>query len=158
MIAAGLQPVWRIVKSRFARGAFSGEGARLYGGRWNSPGRRLVYTSQSAALAVLEILVHLDDSSLLTAYSLIEAQIPAECIQTLVREDLPANWQENPAPPVVRQIGDKWIEEQNFAVLAVPSVIIPQESNYLINPAHADFARIVIGNVQPFDFDVRLMR
>ncbi len=149
---------WRIMKSRYAVAAFDGEGARLYGGRWNSPGTRMVYTAQSQALAILEVLVHLEKVGLLLSYPLCAADFAEDLVEALDPEALPENWRSYPSPSGLRVIGDSWIAQRTSAVLEVPSVIVDDESNYLINPAHPDFPSITIGEPRPFDFDVRLFR
>jgi RES domain-containing protein len=147
---------WRIVKSRYADAAFDGEGARLYGGRWNSPGTSMVYTAQSQALAILEILVHLEKASVLVSYSLCAAHFEEDLVEALDPKALPDNWRDYPPPSELRAIGDAWVAEQTSAVLEVPSVMVGDESNYLINPAHPDFSSITIGEPRPFEFDARL--
>lgn len=149
---------WRIVKTRHANTAFDGEGARLYGGRWNSPGTRMVYIASSVSLAVLEILVHLDRASLLSSYSLIAVQFDDILIQRLERRKLPEGWRDYPAPSELQRIGDEWVASRRSAVLEVPSVIVEDESIYLINPAHPEFASVSVGEPQPFHFDQRLVR
>lgn len=148
---------WRIVKSRHGASAFDGEGARLYGGRWNSPGTRMVYTAQSKSLAILEVLVHLQKSSVLPSYSLRAAHFGEELLERLDRLELPGDWREHPAPPALRRIGDTWVEEGRSCVLEVPSVVVEEESNYLLNPLHPDFDYITIGEPEPFEFDPRLL-
>ncbi len=148
---------WRIVKSRHASTAFDAEGARLYGGRWNSPGTRMVYTSSTISLAVLEILVHLQETSLLSSYSLISASFDDAFVERLDHSVLPDGWRAYPAPSELQRIGDEWVRSQRSAVLEVPSVIVERESNYLLNPAHPDFSSVVIGEPEPFTFDVRLL-
>jgi len=145
---------WRIVKAKHAATAFSGEGARLYGGRWNSPGVSLVYTSGTKALAALESLVHLNPPVIFKY-----AAIPIEFDTALVEKvtALPADWNDMPAPPSTRAIGDLWAKQARSAVLELPSVIIPGESNFLLNPTHPDFKKIVIGKPEPFSFDPRLL-
>ncbi len=145
---------WRIVKAKHAATAFSGEGARLYGGRWNSAGLSLVYTSGTQALAALESLVHLNPPVIFKY-----AVIPVEFDDTLVEKftALPPGWMNSPAPPSTRTLGDLWAKEARSAVLELPSAIIPTESNYLLNPAHPDFKKIVIGKPTPFSFDPRLL-
>jgi RES domain-containing protein len=149
--------VWRIVKTKFAAHSFDGEGASRYGGRWNSPGTRMVYTSQSIALAVLEILVNLKETSLLSSYSLCAAHFDASLVSSLDRSKLPANWRASPFPPEVQLIGDSWIASQSSVALEVPSAIIERESNYLINPSHPHFASVAIDEPIPFNFDPRLI-
>ena len=150
--------VWRISKAKYAATAYCGEGARLESGRWHQASHRVVYTSASAALAALEILVH-TASDLLprTSYVAIPADIPEDLtILRLTVADLPADWDVTPAPPTLRALGMQWLQAGQTAVLAVPSVIVPFEWNYLLNPLHPDFARIQIGTPQAYRFDSRL--
>ena len=147
---------WRIVQERFSGQAFSGEGARLYGGRWNSPGHPVVYTASSRSLAVLEMLVHLDSPQLLSSYLLYEASFPESLVTELAASDLPADWRLDPALRSAQTIGDKWIRGGSSAVLRIPSVLIPEESNYLLNPNHPDFKPIRISAPQKYAFDPRL--
>lgn len=149
---------WRIVKAKHEARAFDGEGARLAGGRWNSPGMAMIYTAQSAALAALEMLVHLNSSTLLSSYVLIPCSFPENVVLRLDRNRLPARWRAHPAVPQLQLLGDAWLKNGLSAVLEVPSVIIGSESNYLLNPVHPDFASIDVGPAQPFDFDARLMK
>jgi RES domain-containing protein len=148
---------WRIVKRKLAREAFSGEGARLYGGRWNSPGVSVVYTAQSQSLAALEMLVHLENSNVLAEYVVIEARFDVSLITRIPKENLPEDWRAGPSPAAARAIGDAWIAEEPSPVLELPSVIIPAESIFLMNPEHSSFTQIAIGQSQPFEFDLRLM-
>ena len=143
-----------MVKEKHAATAFLGEGAWLYGGRWNSAGTRVVYTSGSQALAALESLVHLNPPVIFKYLA-----IPIEFDDALVEKvaALPADWTEEPPPPATKAIGDLWVKEARSAVLELPSVIILGEPNYLLNPAHPDFQKIIIGKPQPFSFDPRLL-
>jgi RES domain-containing protein len=147
---------WRIVKTRYTSSAFDGEGARLYGGRWNSPGTRMVYTAESISLAILEMLVHLDDSNTLSSYSLCSAQFDEPLVTSIKINELPPNWREYPTLPRLQQIGDQWIKSQASVVLRVPSVVVETESNYLINPSHPDFSLVKLGKPKPYEFDSRL--
>ena len=149
--------VYRICKTKYAETAFDGEGAFRFGGRWNSRGTRMIYTAGSLALAALEMLVHLDDDSMLSKYSFIPAKIPSELILKI--EDLhalPKDWSASPAPLKIRQIGDEWTSKETSNVLEVPTSVIPLEKNYLINPQHKDFKKISLGKSQQFIFDERL--
>jgi RES domain-containing protein len=148
---------WRIVKTRFAQQAFDGEGARLYGGRWNSVGVRMIYTAGSVSLVVLEILVNLENTDVLPAYSLCAVNFNDGLVASLDRSRFPPNWRDSPSPPELLAIGDAWIASGKSAVLEVPSAVVESESNYLINPAHPDFASLVIEPPQPFAFDPRLL-
>jgi RES domain-containing protein len=149
---------WRIFKRKHAASAFSGEGARRYGGRWNSKGTPLIYTSQSASLAVLEMLVHLETEPLLQAYLVAPVTFADDLVETLPARRLPVNWRQTPPPIALQRLGDRWVAEQRSVVLRVPSVIIPTEHNYLLNPAHPDFAKCSLGKPQRFVFDARLRR
>jgi RES domain-containing protein len=148
---------WRIVKRKLAREAFSGEGARLYGGRWNSPGVSVVYTAESQSLAALELLVHLENSDLLHEYAVIEARFKASLVTRLPKTNLPKDWRVNPPPSDARAIGDVWIAEEPSPVLELPSAIIPAENIFLLNPQHSAFAQIEIGEPVRFEFDLRLI-
>lgn len=148
---------WRIIKSRRARSAFDGEGARLYGGRWNSPWTRVVYVAGSVSLAVLEVLVHLGDVGVLSSYSLCAVEFENVLIESLDRSTLPADWRSYPAPSGLRGIGDAWVRDGISAVLEVPSAVVERESNYLINPEHPNFDFLKIGEPELFEFDPRLL-
>ena len=149
---------WRIVKARLAARAFDGEGARVEGGRWNSPGTPVVYTSQSAALATLELLLHLGQGSILAAYVLIPCTFDEAVVSRLDRKRLPRNWRSYPAPPELQLIGDEWVKSGGSAVLEVPSAVIDTDSNYLLNPRHVDYQAIRTMHPQPFEFDLRLLK
>ena len=149
---------WRIVKAKHASSAFTGEGARRSGGRWNSPGTRMIYTAGSVSLAMLEMLVHLQEQEALKRYVLFQVSFDDALVETIDRARLPKTWRKSPAPRAVQRIGDDWVAEQRSAVLRVPSVIVPSEWNYLINPAHPDSAKIIIGPRQPVQFDPRLIK
>ena len=151
--------IWRISKQKYAATAFRGEGAKKFGGRWNSAGNPIVYTSATLSLAALETFVHMeieDAGNLLVA---IRADIPDGIrIKTITQETLPSNWRDYPAPPELADIGDKWFTSQKTAVIRVPSVVIPIENNYLLNPLHQDFVNIKIYNYEPFILDPRLWK
>jgi len=149
--------VWRLVTARFADNAFSGEGARLYGGRWNRKGAALVYTAESQSLAMLEMLVQ--DEPLRARYVIIQARIPKGLkIRQIELAQLPPDWRTISARTQLQAIGSAWAQEQSTAVLAVPSVVIPGETNYLFNPLHPPFSKIEIGEPQAFITDLRLIR
>lgn len=149
---------WRIVKEKHASTAFTEEGARLFGGRWNSPGTSVVYTAESQSLAVLEMLVHLDLPELLKRYVLFEITFSEELVSSLERSTLPQNWRGDPVPSEVQLMGDAWAAGQSSAIFKVPSALVPDESNYLLNPLHSEFKRIRIGAAVSFQFDTRLAR
>lgn len=151
------QKSWRITKTKYLEKAFSGEGAWLFGGRWNSKGQRLVYTAEHASLAVLEVLVHLESSLPLPVYSLIQVEFEDGMIERLELSELPRNWRRGSSLAATQLIGDKWIEERRSLALAVPSAILPIETIYLINPEHPDFDKISAHKPQAFSFDDRLL-
>jgi len=147
---------WRIVRANHAATAFTGEGAMRASGRWHSRGTPLVYAAESRALAFLEIMAHLEADELLKHYRLISATFDESLLTGLEPSDLPANWKQRPAPRTTKEIGDLWITSNDSVVLKVPSVIVAGESNFLINPNHADFAKVSIGAPELFRFDRRL--
>jgi RES domain-containing protein len=147
---------WRIVKKRQAEAAFDGEGARLYGGRWNSPGVSAVYTSDSRALATLEVLAGLQTNLPLSAYVLIPAEFDDSLVVAVELEKLPADWNQNPPTTSTQRIGDDWISSGRSVVLRVPSALVPQESNYLFNPRHPGFSAVTVGKPEPLSLDSRL--
>lgn len=148
---------WRIVTARLAKAAFTGEGARLYGGRWNPKGVPLVYTAESQALAVLEILVQ--DEPLRARYVLISAHIPDDlALDRITVDQLPPDWRSPEARGELQKHGADWVQGGTRAVLAVPSAVIPAETNYLLNPEHPDFARIGIGEPLELVTDLRLLK
>jgi len=148
---------WRIIKTKYLKEAFDGEGARLYGGRWNSPGNRAVYAAAHASLAVLEVLVHLESSIPLPTYSLVQVTFNEAHLEELGVDGLPPNWRSSPPPVEVQSLGDHWIEEERSAILKIPSAVLPIESVYLMNPRHPDFESIRIYDPIPFSFDKRLL-
>jgi RES domain-containing protein len=148
---------WRLVAVRYANDAFSGEGARLYGARWNSPGRTVVYLSEHRSLAALELFAHGHPPSREDRYAMIGARWDERFMQTTADAELPEDWRAVPPALSTTALGDQWIGEARSAVLAVPSVVVPAENNYLLNPAHPDFRHVSIGNPEPFTFDPRLL-
>lgn len=150
--------VWRIVRRHRIRDAFTGEGARLYGGRWNSQGVRVVYASSSLALAQLEFLVWADALDAPPDVVSIAATIPDSLrIESESVKALPRDWRRfDPPHRELQIIGDRWCRELTSVVLRVPSAVVPQEDNFLLNPLHEDFRRIVVGRPGRVSFDGRL--
>jgi RES domain-containing protein len=146
---------WRLTKARYLGTAWDGEGARRTGGRWNSAGTAVVYTSATLSLALVEALVHLP-SGVLPAFVAVPLEIDDSLVTVLEAKDLPGDWRRDPAPPSTRAVGDAWVVASASAALRVPSVVVPMEFNYVLNPRHPDFARVVIGAAMPFPFDPRL--
>ena len=149
--------VWRICSRRYQR--FDGEGASLYGGRWNHAGTAVVYTSASLALAALELFVHIDVDLLPNDLVAIAAEFPEKlAVETVKSTSLPKNWRRYPALESLKNIGTTWATDGSTAILAVPSAIIPEEQNYLLNPAHQDFKQVRLRRPIPFHFDPRMWK
>jgi RES domain-containing protein len=146
--------VWRLCAAEHAR--FDGEGARLAGGRWNRRGTAMVYTSATLSLAALEYLVHVSWETAPKNLMACGAEIPDDLARIAIDvRDLPSGWRSYPAPEALAEIGEKWIREKKVAVLVVPSAVVPEESNVLLDPAHPDFERIRVLDSKPFSFDPR---
>jgi len=150
---------YRLVKARFADTALDGSGAKAHGGRWNSKGITMVYASDSIALAALELLVHLHRSEVLNQYVLCSLALPDEGVMVLDHSTLPADWRGDPPPSSTAAIGDEWIASGLSLALAVPSTLVPQQRNVLLNPVHAAYETIIdAAATEPFKFDPRLLR
>ena len=148
--------VFRLCRARYS--ALDGEGARRYGGRWNSTGRPLVYASSTLSLAALEYLVHLDAADAPGDLVAVTIEIPDVITVDRVQVgDLPKGWNEYVDVNACRQIGDAWLAASVTPVLAVPAAPVPSEWNYLINPSHPRVTGIRIVHEYPFHFDPRLL-
>jgi len=151
--------LWRISKRKYVDTAFSGEGARRVGGRWNSRGQGMVYTSGTLSLAALEVFVHMEVEDVATMLACIQVDVPTEVkIEYLEVAQLHPDWRNIPAPAILAIIGDNWFRSSATAILAVPSVVIPIEYNYLINPSHPDFVKLRVESSQPLELDPRLWK
>ena len=153
---------WRIAAPEFAQAPedmLSGEGARLYGGRWNSPGTAAVYLGDSLALAALELLVRLMNREVLETFRKIPVNIPEEdrILTRVDASDLSPGWQ-FARPAETRSIGDAWFESRLTPVLQVPSAVISVETNFIVNPLHEDIGALSTGQITDFQFDSRLTR
>lgn len=138
---------WRLCRAPFAD--LSGDGARRFGGRWNTAGLPVVYAASSAALAVLEVRVHLD-----LPFELLPSDY---VLLTISLGDL-AIERVDQSPSAPAEFGDRWLRERRTPVLSVPSAIVPESSNLLMNPVHPLAGRAMIANSRPFVFDARLWR
>src|SRR6266545_310148 len=147
---------WRLTKTKHLSTAWDGEGAKKAGGRWNSLGVAVIYTSGSLSLALVEILVHLT-SEILPVYSALRVEFD-ESLVTTAPAALPANWRDSPPPLETQAIGDRWVADLTSVVLQVPSVVVPDEFNYVLNPSHPHFRHVTIGPPSSFPFDPRLRR
>ena len=150
--------VWRICSARHPS-AFDGEGARKYGGRFNAKGTAAAYASDSLSLSALEVLVHADASSLRGDYTAHALDLPDDVVREEWKAaDLPSNWRDGPAPPALQALGNAWLVGMTAAVLFVPSAVVPEQRNVVINPAHADSAKLRPGPRRRFVFNPRLAR
>ncbi len=151
--------LYRVLRKSYARTPFDGEGAYRYGGRWSSPGTRLSYTSEHQSLAMLEYFVHLDaddtPGDLVLAVAEVPDDLPRERIEA---SSLPLNWRASAAPSQLARLGDEFAQRGENCLLLVPSVLAPNENNWLINPAHTGFKRIVVRAVEPLSYDPRMFR
>ncbi len=147
--------VYRLSKGQYAND-LSGKGAELVGGRWNSRGNAMLYTSQSIALCVTEIAVHVPLGILPKDYQLIHIEIPDEDLLEMKR--LPKDWQSFPHSNSTQMIGDKFLKEHKHLVFKVPSAAVQGEFNFLINPKHKNFNHIKIVKIENFNFDERLFK
>jgi RES domain-containing protein len=147
---------YRISAARFAATMWSGIGARDAGGRWNSKGVPVVYTAESRSLATLEQLVHLVPPRVLSGFVIASVLFDDAQVKRVDLSVLPVGWSGPVAPASLRKYGDDWLAAGDSVVLSVPSAVVPGEWNYLINPAHPDFAGLRISDPEPFLFDYRL--
>ena len=145
-----------IVRERWAATAMDGEGARLYGGRWNPPGIAAVYLAESRALAALEILVHAPREILQLEWRVVAVEVPDQLVEIAAARRLPANWRGQPSSPEARRFGAGWLAKAGTVGLVLPSVIVPQERTLLINPRHAAAGSLKRGQPERFVFDPRL--
>ena len=152
-----MSSAWRLTKTKFAGAPLNGDGARLYGGRWNSPGVSVVYFAESVSLAVLEVLVHLEAPRFLESYSLVRIDFEESAVRTLTPAELPSTWGDYPAPEEAQAIGDTWVDSSESVLLKVPSAIIPFEHILLLNPAHPGTDDVVVSQPVPFRLDPRLL-
>lgn len=146
---------YRIVQAEWSPAAMTGEGGRLFGGRWNPPGIPAVYLAESRALAALEIIVHAPREVIALDWHIIEVNVPEKCIQSANRADLPTDWQALPSSPGARNFGATWLRRHMSLALKIPSVIIPEEHTLLFNPLHPDASQVKIATPRVFRFDPR---
>lgn len=148
---------YRIVKARHAHSAFSGEGARIAGGRWNRPGDAVVYASASLALAAIETFVHLGEDALHIKFVYFKVDIPDNLTIERCRRP-PRHWRAEPPGESSMRYGSAWLRAGRSAVLEVPSAIVPTEKNFLLNPNHRDFRKLRVSRSLPFVFDPRMWK
>jgi len=147
--------VFRLTKTKYAKD-LSGKGAGKAGGRWNSKGVAMLYTSESRALCVTEIAVHTPLGIIPDNYQLISIELPDSAVLSVDLSELLKGWNSLPSIASVKHIGDNFINENKYLVLKVPSAVVQGDFNYLINPEHPDFDRVKIIKMEAFNFDARL--
>jgi len=150
--------LWRMSAPQHAKTIdemLSGEGAFMYGGRWNSPGNRVVYLSETLSLAAFEILVHAASTAILQPYQFLKVEVPEDLIMALDDNVLPPDWKE-PFNYALQSIGDDWIGSDQSLGLSLPSAVIPGERNVILRPTHPDFKQVRVGTIEPFSFDDRI--
>jgi RES domain-containing protein len=147
--------LWRLCRDVHAGEAFTGEGPFRYGGRWNPAGVQVVYCAESRSLAAMEILVHHLGTEVfkVARWVVISADVPESLIEKPAR--VPDTWRESSPVVAAQEFGGNWVREKRSAALRVPSAVVLGEFNYLLNPAHSDFAKIVVGKPELFSFDPR---
>jgi RES domain-containing protein len=150
--------VFRLSKRRYISD-LSGKGAEISGGRWNSRGTAVLYTSSSRALCTAEIAVHVPLGILPSDYMLATIEIPDdEPIEKVLPQELPSDWKSFPYVHSTKSIGDRFVSDKKYLVLKVPSAVVQGEFNYLVNPFHPGFQKVRIVNQELFEFDSRLFR
>lgn len=150
--------LYRITKAKYSRD-LSGTGARVYGGRWNEKGTAVVYTASSPALATVELLVHVDPTLLPTGLRLVFVKVPDDASsRTIHTRALPRDWRAFPPSPALAEIGSKWAASRRTLLLRVPSAVVVDDWNVLLNPAHPESENVRIDKDTPYTFDERLRR
>lgn len=149
--------VFRLSKTKFARD-LSGKGAEIAGGRWNSKGVAVVYTSASRALCTTEIAVHTPLGNIPQDYQIVSIKIPDNSIYELPESKLPEGWKVFPHSLATQRMGDRFVLDGKSPVMRVPSAVVQGDFNYILNPRHSAFQKIKIVSVEPFAFDERLFR
>jgi len=149
--------VWRLTHRDYKETAFSGRGSRRYGGRFNSRGTPVVYTSESLALALLETLTGLQRYDQLHSYVFFRVALPDDFVAELSEVELPTGWGSHPPSEASRKLGDDWAHEKSWVALRVPSVVVPYSYNYALNSGHPSFERVEAGDAESLPVDERLV-
>ena len=148
--------VYRISKCEFISD-LEGTGAARYPGRWNSKGTYILYTAATPSLALLESVVHISNIAV-SSYCMICLSVPEDKIKTITSTELPASWSANPPADVLKKIGDSFIKENKFLALKIPSAIMPEENNFLLNPGHPDFKLVTVVYTRNIPIDERFLK
>jgi len=144
---------WRITLKTFGQDSMSGQGAKLYGGRWNPVGYPAIYLAQHLSLVILELVVHFDSTDKIRDFIAFPFTFDKTSVFSLSASSLPQNWFELPIPSSTQQIGKKWLDANEYMVMQVPSTVVPLESNFVVNPRHKDFKHIEIEDPVPLHID-----
>lgn len=147
--------VYRLVITRFA-GDLSGEGPRLFGGRWNHKDTSCIYAAENRSLAILEYSVNTSEDDIPRALSMVSIDIPENGILEIPIHQLPGDWHNTPVPPSTKTFGTKLLEQLRSPVIKIPSAVIPEEYNYILNPKHPDAALFKIVEIRDFVYDIRI--
>jgi RES domain-containing protein len=147
---------WRLCARQRQPLAFTGEGAARRGGRWNSPGVRVIYCAESRSLAALEVLVHAEETAMLSAIEWLCIPVVVPQAQIEAPSRFPESWRHYPHTTATQEFGAAWVRGKRSAALRVPSAVVPGEFNYLLNPEHTEFDQVKIGKAERFAFDPRL--
>lgn len=147
--------VFRLSRKQYAKD-LSGRGAEIAGGRWNSKGFAMIYTAESRALCTTEVAVHVPLGMIPKDYQMISIEIPDDLISNFDLQQLPEKWNSIPVNRSTQEIGNKFIQENEFLVLKVPSAVVEGDFNYLINPLHKKMNTIKIIEIKDYNFDKRL--
>jgi RES domain-containing protein len=154
-----LTRVYRILREPYSRNPLDGEGAYRFGGRWSSQGIRLAYTSGHLSLAMIEYFIHIDPDDPPKDLVVVAADVPDHVSRvSIAMRVLSENWRQTPAPASLAAIGDAFVTGRKAAILIVPSVLAPSESNWLINPRHPEFGAIRVQPPETFHYDDRFFR
>lgn len=148
--------VYRICLQKFA--TLNGRGAEMYGGRWNNKGRPVVYAASSVSLAMVEVLVHLPSHLIPSDYVLMKIEVPESSIKEFTVQELSTEWNLLPGANETQKLGDNWLMENKKLLLKVPSAVVVQEHNILINPLHKLFHKVQVKDIKPYNFDSRLLK
>lgn len=149
--------VYRIASPKYIDD-LSGVGAKLYGGRWNDKRTALVYFAGSRAMAVMELLVHLRPENLDGEYVLAVFEVPDDKFKTVEVRDLPLDWKVEPATGDLKKIGNEFVAENGFLLMKVPSVLVEEEFNVVMNPIHIDVNKVKLISKRTFKFDLRFKK
>jgi RES domain-containing protein len=146
--------VYRLAKTKYSKD-LTGTGASRFGGRWNNKGTPVIYTGASLEIALLELLVHAPPM-MIPKLDAVTIKIPDNSIVEITTKQLPINWQEYPAPSILAEIGESWIDSNESLALRVPSAVVSSSHNYILNCSHKDFRKVKITKCEKFRFDPRL--